>query len=291
VSDGPGSVEDGSRVAPEPEALRERAATGLERALGFVQAQGDEFARLRAAVAVQAETAETAVAAIAARQRGDGSFPRLGESLAEALGYRRRQTDAVSGCLDALGALTDLNALHHPCAERATRFLEIVQNGDGSWGDPALAADERLFETGALAGTLGRTRFARPAALGAAGDFLGSRWPQRQAEWPAIAGFAQFFANVHHELADQALQWCGRELERGLREGRIEAVAALRVLLDCEAAALPGFGVPPMELLDSLLGQQARDGGFAPLASGGGGSRVAPTLDAMIGLVRLCAAF
>jgi hypothetical protein len=145
-----------------------------------------------------------------------------------------------------------------------------------------------------IAGFLGRTRSVRPEVLDAAGRYLGSEWAPERVEggsWSAIAAFALFFTNVHHELADEALQWCGRELERGYRATRFDAVATLRVLLYCDAEALPGLRIEAEELLDLLLAQQKDDGGFWTDCLGADsaeGTRVCATLDAMRGLLALC---
>jgi hypothetical protein len=145
-----------------------------------------------------------------------------------------------------------------------------------------------------LGGLLGRTRFVRPEVLDGAGRFLGALWTPERVEdgsGATLAAFAHFFTNVHHDLADEALQWCGRELERGFRTHRFEAVFIARVLLWCDAAALPGFGVDPRDLLARLLDEQAGDGGFAELATGGPAARIGPSLDALRAIVALCASF
>ena len=106
----------------------------------------------------------------------------------------------------------------------------------------------------------------------------------------ALAAFGAWFSSVGNqdELADGALQWVGRELERGFRDGVHDAVHTVRVLLHCDASAVPGAGLAPGELLDRLLGEQGGDGGFAELAMGSDAVRVEPTFDAMLGAIRLC---
>ena len=106
-------------------------------------------------------------------------------------------------------------------------------------------------------------------------------------EWQAIAAFSHFFANVPHELADAALQWCGRELERGYRTGAFDALAAARVLLWCDAHAIPGARLGVDELLGALLAEQRGDGGW-PAPGASPDARVARTLDALAALSRWC---
>ena len=107
----------------------------------------------------------------------------------------------------------------------------------------------------------------------------------------SIAAFAHFFANGGApDLSDEALQWCGRELERGFRTHRFESVQTFRVLFYCDAHALPGATLDAVELLDRLLDEQAADGGFAALDPGGPPGRVAPTIDALMAIRATCRA-
>jgi hypothetical protein len=139
---------------------------------------------------------------------------------------------------------------------------------------------------------MGRTPVSRPQTLEAAGVFLGERFHPDAVEhdgYSALIGYAHFFTNVSHELSDEALQWCGRALEKGFRSRHLDAVATLRVLLTCDAQALPGATFDVAELLEGLLAEQARDGGFAELSVGGTATRTTQTFDAMLAIVRLCA--
>ena len=108
--------------------------------------------------------------------------------------------------------------------------------------------------------------------------------------YSALLAYAHFFTNVAHDLSDEALQWCGRALEKGFRSRQLDAVATVRVLLTCDAQALPGATFDVTELLERLLEEQAGDGGFAELSAGGPATRTTQTFDAMLGIVRLCAA-
>ena len=160
-------------------------------------------------------------------------------------------------------------------------------------GDDARAqAGSEVFWTAMVAGILGRTPVSRPSLLEAAGAFLGERFEPEAVEedYSALCAYAHFFTNVAHERADEALQWCGRALEKGFRSRRLEAVATLRVLLTCDAQAMPGASFDVIELLERLLEEQAGDGGFAELSPGGPAARTTQTFDAMLAIVRLCAA-
>jgi hypothetical protein len=63
-------------------------------------------------------------------------------------------------------------------------------------------------------------------------------------------------------VADEALQWCGRELERGFLNGAFGAVAVARVFGRCDALALPGARLRADEVARALLAAQREDGGF-----------------------------
>ena len=278
-------------------ALRERSATALERALGFVEDYGDALARLRAHVVLEAASPGEVVERLSSLQREDGGFEPLGFVFSGALTaeLRRAAPEAgLVGTLEALAVLADVHGLTSPASERAVGYLTRVQRRDGSWGhvDPAASQppphEDRLFATGMLAGYAMRTPFVRPEVVEWAGRFLTGLWAPEQVEGGAlanIAGFAHFFANGGApDLSDEALQWCGRELERGFRTHRFEAVQTLRVLFYCDASALPGATFDVVELLDRLLGEQAADGGFAALDPGGPPGRVAPTIDALMAI-------
>jgi hypothetical protein len=67
-------------------------------------------------------------------------------------------------------------------------------------------------------------------------------------------------------------------------------VTTIRVLLTCDAQALPGATFDVTELLEALLKEQAGDGGFAELSAEGTSGRTTQTFDAMLAIVRLCGA-
>ncbi|RIK90397.1 MAG: hypothetical protein DCC71_25565, partial [Proteobacteria bacterium] len=140
-----------------------------------------------------------------------------------------------------------------------------------------------------VAGRLARTTCVRPAVLRAAGALLAGAWsPDRVqgGDVAAIAAWAQFFANVDHELSDAGLQWCGRELERGFRTGTIAPLDAARVFAACDAQALPGARLSAEEVALSLVASQQPDGGFGSPADPAH-ARVEATLDALAALRRL----
>jgi hypothetical protein len=221
------------------------------RAAAFVAAHGDERERRQAAAL-------------------------LGEvSPLEAL-ERLAPARSAPEALVLLRMADDLRLLRAPRVEATATWLAGAQAADGSWGD--------LFTTGMLAGFLARAPYTRATTLDAAGAWLARQWaPERVkgGDWEAIAAFAHFFANALHEDADAALQWCGRELGRGFASGRFDAVRTARVLLWCDAHAIPGAQLDAAGLRARILAEQAPDGGWpSPTA------RVAHTLDALVALTR-----
>lgn len=251
----------------------------LARARAFVAAAGDALARTRLAAALgEAEARRALREALAARQGDDGAVARPGEA------------PGLAGTAAALVWLDEAGDLGSAVARRAAARLAAAQEADGAWTPPGCAcAHGRIVATGLLAGLLARCAATRPATLRRAGDFLAAHWgPERvQGGDPgAIAGFASFFANVPHELSDAALQWCGRELERGVRTGRIDARSAARVLVLCDAHGLPGARLAPAELVRGLLAAQAGDGGWGD-AGLPPAARVDATVEAATALRRL----
>jgi hypothetical protein len=231
----------------------------IARAQGFVAAHGDALQRARAAALGDPARRDEVSALLPAIESDEAALAAL--ALLDALGVRRG-----------------------PAVERAVARVAAAQQPDGRF---ALAGDP-VAGTAAVAGLLARTACVRPSVLRAAGDWLAAHWsPERVAggDAAAIAGWASFFANAEHELSDAGLQWCGRELERGFRTGAIGALAAARVLVACDAPALPGARLAAGELALSLVAAQAADGGFeAGLPER---ERVEATLDALAAWQRL----
>jgi hypothetical protein len=249
-------------------------ATASERAAAFARAHGDALACARADALVGVAPAERALAALAA------------EDAEGALAPLQR----------LLGVCDDLGALHAPLVERACVHLARCQRSDGSWRDtPTTGHDAAIPTTGMLAGHLAKTRFARPETLAAAGVFLAAHWsPQRVkgSRWHDLVAYAHAFANIDHEAADEILQWCGRELERGFRTRAFDAVQTARVLVCCDAHSLPGARLDAAELVQALLAEQTDDGswpatGTAAPADEPPCARVERALDGLVALRRL----
>ena len=287
------------------EALRLRAAESLERAYRFLETQPDTWALLRAQVLCEARPAGDLARKLAERQAEDGHLPGTTLISGGALGFPTVDVEALSerdrafvGTLESMLIAGDAKTLHADWVEQAVRFVESCQAVDGAYrvpsaaGDPAGAADE-VFWTGTTAGILGRTPVSKPAALEAAGAFLATRFTPDAVEhdgYASLLAYAHFYTNVPDEEADESLQWCGRALEKGFRSRTLDTVSTLRVLLTCDAQALPGATFDAVELLERLMEEQAGDGGFAELSLGGPETRTSQTFDAMLGIVRLAQA-
>lgn len=249
--------------------MSEDVADAEERAAAFVAARGDDLARERAEVLLRRAPAEAVL-------------ERLCWAGAPVAAARR-----------TLGICDDLRALHAPRVDALVAELGRARAPDGGWAAER-PLEERIFETGMIAGHLAKTRSARPDVLSGAADFLAGHWSPdrvRGGSWRAIAAYAHPFANTDHEIADAVLQWCGRELGRGFATGVFSAARTARVLVLCDAHALPGARLGPAELLPALVAEQEDDGGFP--ATGAGASlsgRVEATLDALVALRRLSGA-
>ncbi len=252
------------------------------RAAAFIESSGDPLARVAAWGLIGARPAMEAVASLESTQRSDGAYAGFDAS-----------PGLLATTLRTLSVLDDLGALGQPTVERVCAYLSRTQDHDGGWRPEGGASEEAtLFTTGMVAGHLAKTRWVRPDTLAAAGDYLAAQWsPDRLRSgpgdgWPAIAAFAHFFANAAHDLADEALQWCGRELERGYRAHRFDAVRTARVFAYCDAGALPGTRIALAELVPGILADQAEDGGWLRPGVESVCTRVARTLDALVILAR-----
>ena len=302
---GVGKHRDSASEAEFVESLRRRSAEGLERAYAFLRSQQDRRAILRAEVLCEGRPASDLSDALFSSQAEDGALP-IGTLVSGgALGFPPIDLASLSprhqklvGTLEGLLQAGDARLLHAKWVEAAARFLEDCQDDDGAFrvptiGDEAQGREAEIFWTGMIGGILGRTPFSRPSLLESAGAFLAMRFDPNAVEhdgYAALLAHSHFFTNVAHDLSDEALQWCGRALEKGFRSRQLDAVSTLRVLLTCDAQAMPGASFDIAELLIRLLEEQARDGGFAELSLGGPSTRTTQTLDAMLAIVRLCAA-
>ncbi len=146
-------------------------------------------------------------------------------------------------------------------------WLGAAQQADGSFAVPSGGERAGHLATGWIAGFFALTPFARGASIERAGHWLAERFrPElvQSGDFAMIASHTHCFANAPHEAGDGILQWCGRELERGVRGGRLPALFALRVFTLCEAPVLPGTRIRARELLSPLAAEQASDGGWLP---------------------------
>jgi len=241
------------------------AGDAVARARAFVLVQGDALQRARANALFAADERNTVC------------------SLLGAIADAKSAATAIA-VLDAIGVRRGAEV------ERAVAILSAAQRDDGSWslGD---GPDEgaRVVTTAQIAGHLAKTSCARPKVLRAAGAFLAAHWGPELVQGgdpQAIAGLAQWYANTNDELSDAALQWCGRELERGFRSGAIDALATARVFTLCDAQAVPGARLAADEVVLSLMAAQSSDGSFGP-APAPLPARVEATLDALAALQRL----
>jgi hypothetical protein len=258
-----------------------RLAPALRRAAEFVFAQGDAEARADARALHGRASPDGLVALLAARQDAAGALAPRTAAL---------ESGPCAATAGALARLDALGLLHHATAERAVAFLEAAQAPDGAWADPADAGEAaRIERTAEVAARLARTACARGSTLRLAETFLRARWsPERVAgpRYGPVLAYFEALASLPSELADEALQWCGRELERGFRSGVFDAVATARVFVRCGARALPGTRIAAEEVVEALLRAQQPDGGF-PAAAGGEPARVAAALDALLAVLRL----
>jgi hypothetical protein len=236
--------------------VKESIASAALRAAAFVDARGDALARARAAALVGRGAAADAVALLA-------------------------PTADPASLREALVICDDLRALDDPRVAAWAEALARDQSDDGGFA-PAQAPEPRRFETGMIAGALAKTRCARPSILFAAAEFLAAQWSPdlvQSGSWRMIAAFGSCFANVDHDASDAILQWCGRELARAFVTRAFDAVRTARVLVSCDAHALPGAQLAREDLVVALLTEQRADGSFA--------DTIAATLDGLVALRRL----
>lgn len=229
-------------------------------ARAFVERRGGALARAWLALLDGAPAAQDVRLALAVRKRAPDGYARSDDEAEPA---------SIAGTLAALDVLAEAGVRGGPEIESAVRHLACTQAADGSWRGEG--EGDRTVATGLVLARLARLRAASPRILSLADEFLsGAFSPERveQGGWKAVAAFAAPAANGALERADEALQWCGRSLEKGVRSGEIPVLDAARVLLLCDAPSLPGSRLSAAELLLALPGGQADDGGFgAPGAS------------------------
>jgi hypothetical protein len=252
----------------------------LRRARAFVARSGDAADRIRVDALLGLRPPRDAEQALSSRREAASADPEAAAELFE--------------------ALSELRLLRGALAAECSKAVERLQRADGSWCAGGAQADagpllplgleghaDALFLTALLGGFLGLTGAALETT-DVAGAWLAARWSPdlvQSGSWHAIASLLHFFANVDHELGDEVLQWCGRELERGFRSGAIDALHTARAFVLCEATSLPGARLSGREVLEALLASQDEGGGFP--SRPGGPPEVAATLHAVAALTRL----
>lgn len=251
---------------------------GLEESVGrahtFVVAEGSSLDRLFLDTLLRERPVTDLLSAFASGQGAGGALP----PLRGAREPDRPSTVRALECLDALGMLD------HPVPEQACAYLCGSQAEDGGWGE---GDDEaRIRETGRVAGMLAKTPFARPSVLRRAEAFLAERWSVERVQGPSyepILAYTHLLTQVPSERADEILQWCGRELERGLRLRAFSPLATARVFLRARVKGLPGAQIEASELVTGLITEQREDGSWRD----DGLHPVDATLEAVEALLRL----
>lgn len=265
-------------------------ALPVERAGAAVRRDAAPLDRAFVEVLLRTAPADGLFEALAARQADSGAIADdPGEG---ALAMR----PGLGSTLRALERLDAIGLLDHPVVERAVDFVAARQDADGAFlpeggeaAEHAEAGDEEaaLAWTGAATGLLAKTPFARPSLLARAEGWLAARWSVSRVQGPRYApilAYTHALTQVDSEIADEALQWCGRELERGFRTGVFGPLAVGRVMLRARASALPGAGIEAQEVVVGLVTAQAPDGRFADES---GAPTVRATLLGLEALLRL----
>lgn len=258
----------------------------LRAAVNYVARHGAPLDRLHVEVLTGKRPAAALLEGLAARQGKDGAIPDWREAADDTPVVA---ADAAQrGTLRALGVLDGLGLYDHALPERAVGWLAAQQDPDGGFGGAAAAPSQRIELTGAVAGLLARSPFARATLLRRAERFLAARWDVSLVQGPnygPIRAYLHLMSGFDSELSDEVLNWCGRELERGFRTRVFDPVAVARVFCLAHARALPGARLEPAEVLGAFV-QQA-DGSFNPPASSRDDTPRDATLDAIEALLRL----
>ena len=251
----------------------------VERADAFVARAAGPLERTFFETLLRRTSAPPLLAALAAQQGEGGALRPWREDAAA--------DPELAATLRGLTWLDALGLLDHPLPERVVVWLLARQCTDGGWDEPGASEARRVERTGEVTGLLAKSPHARESALRAGERFLAARWSVSRVQGPSygpILAYVHALAHLHSDLADAALQWCGRELERGFRTRVFAPVAVARVFLRARARALPGATLDGAELVASLLAAQAPDGGWSAEAEA---SRLDATLEAVEALLRL----
>jgi len=244
------------------------------RAEPFVVRHADALERTFWETLLRRQAAAALLEGLAKAQRPDGSLP-------------PRDAAPLAGTRRALTWLDALGLLDHPVPEAAVAHLLAQQREDGGWDEPGASLDRRVALTGELTGLLAKTPYARTSALRRAEGFLAAHWSVERVQgpsYPPILAYVHALAHLSSEIADEALQWCGRELERGFRMRVFPPVAVARVFLRARARALPGLRIEPGELVQAVLAAQVEDGGWSAEPEV---ARLDATFEAVEALLRL----
>ena len=250
-------------------------SSAVTRAEAFVLGEAGPLERVFWGTLLRRQDARPLLAALGAEQQEDGAF--------------RPWRDAApfAATLRALTWLDALGLLDHPVPERAAGYLLAQQEPDGGWSEPGASDARRIVLSGEVTGLLAKTPYARASALRRAEGFLADQWAVELVQGPSygpILSYVHALVHLDSEIADESLQWCGRELERGYRTQVFPPVAVARVFLRARARALPGITLEPSELIATLLAAQATDGGWSAEPET---ARLDATLEAVEALLRL----
>jgi hypothetical protein len=254
-------------------------SSAVTRAEGFVLRAAGALERAYWETLLRRQGAGPLLAALAAQQDETGALRPWRDAGAA--------DPALAATLRGLTWLDALGLLDHAVPERAATWLLARQQDDGGWAEPAASEERRIALSGEVAGLLAKTPYARESALRRAEAFLARHWAVERVQgpcYPPIFAYVHALAHLPSELADEALQWCGRELERGYRTHAFPPVAVARVFLRARARALPGLRIEPAELVATLLAAQAPDGGWSAEPEA---DRLDATLEAVEALLRL----
>jgi hypothetical protein len=249
----------------------------LTRAARFVAQHAGDLERLYCETLLREQPIQALLGALAKRQREDGSFAP----------WRPLDVSPEAATRRALLWLGALGVADHALVEAAVAALAQQQASDGGWGSPVLPPELRVGVTGEAAGLLARSPFARASLLRRAEGFLARCYSPdllQSGEYAPLLAVVHALSGLDSEIADEALVWCGRELEKGWRGARFTTLQVARVLLRARVKALPGARLEARELVLALLAAQERDGGWAAEP---GADRIDATLESVEALLRL----
>jgi hypothetical protein len=247
----------------------------VTRAEGFVLAEAGPLERVYWETLLRRQDARALLAELGAQQQEDGAIRPW------------RDSGPYGATLRVLTWLDALGLLDHPVPEAAVGFLLGRQEADGGWSEPGASDARRIALSGEITGLLAKTPYARASALRRAEGFLAEHWAVELVQGPSyepILSYVHALVHLDSEIADESLQWCGRELERGYRTQVFPPVAVARVFLRARARALPGITLETDELVATLLAAQGPDGGWSAEPEA---LRLDATLDAVEALLRL----